>query len=60
MNRIQFLPSRATAFIWKDKCILKVSRLAPKPGWDPALTVAFGAALLRIVSSRGNNLRHQP
>ena len=20
MNRIQFLPSRATAFIWKDKC----------------------------------------
>ncbi len=25
--------------------ILKVSRLAPKPEWDPALTVAFGAAL---------------
>ena len=25
--------------------ILKVSRLAPKPGWDPTLTVALGAAL---------------
>ena len=25
--------------------ILKVSRLAPKPEWDPALTVALGAAL---------------
>lgn len=25
--------------------ILKVSTLAPKPGWDPALTVALGAAL---------------
>jgi activator of 2-hydroxyglutaryl-CoA dehydratase len=24
---------------------LKVSRLAPKPEWDPALTVALGAAL---------------
>ena len=26
--------------------ILKVSRLAPKPEWDPAVTVALGAALL--------------
>jgi activator of 2-hydroxyglutaryl-CoA dehydratase len=25
--------------------ILKVSRLAPKPEWDPALTTALGAAL---------------
>ncbi len=25
--------------------ILKISRLAPKPEWDPALTVALGAAL---------------
>jgi predicted CoA-substrate-specific enzyme activase len=25
--------------------ILKVSRLAPKPGWDPTLTTALGAAL---------------
>jgi activator of 2-hydroxyglutaryl-CoA dehydratase len=25
--------------------ILKVSRLAPKPGWDPTLTAALGAAL---------------
>ena len=25
--------------------ILKVSRLAPKPEWDPTLTVALGAAL---------------
>jgi predicted CoA-substrate-specific enzyme activase len=25
--------------------ILKISRLAPKPGWDPALTAALGAAL---------------
>lgn len=29
----------------RAESILKVSRLAPKPGWDPALTVAFGAAL---------------
>jgi predicted CoA-substrate-specific enzyme activase len=26
--------------------ILKIPRLAPKPGWDPAATVALGAALL--------------
>ena len=26
--------------------ILKVGRLAPKPEWDPAVTVALGAALI--------------
>jgi hypothetical protein len=25
--------------------ILKASRLAPKPEWDPTLTIALGAAL---------------
>jgi predicted CoA-substrate-specific enzyme activase len=32
--------------------ILKVSRLAPKPEWDPALTVALGAALFADSFSR--------
>ncbi len=30
---------------WLEKT-LKVSRLAPKPEWDPAVTVALGAALI--------------
>jgi len=33
--------------------ILKVSRLAPKPEWDPALTVALGAALFAGALYRG-------
>ncbi len=33
--------------------ILKVSRLAPKPEWDPALTVALGAALFADVFHKG-------
>jgi benzoyl-CoA reductase subunit A len=32
--------------------ILKVSRLSPKPEWDPALTVALGAALFADSFSR--------
>jgi len=36
--------------------ILKVSRLAPKPEWDPTLTVALGAALFADASHR----RQQP
>jgi len=32
--------------------ILKVSRLAPKPAWDPALTAALGAALFADASHR--------
>ena len=31
--------------IERVESILKVSRLAPKPEWDPVLTVALGAAL---------------
>jgi predicted CoA-substrate-specific enzyme activase len=33
--------------------ILKVNRLAPKPEWDPALTVALGAALFAQSSYKG-------
>jgi predicted CoA-substrate-specific enzyme activase len=32
---------------------LKVSRLAPKPEWDPAVTVALGAALIADAFHRG-------
>jgi activator of 2-hydroxyglutaryl-CoA dehydratase len=35
---------------WLDS-ILKVSRLAPKPEWDPTLTVALGAALFAAAFS---------
>jgi predicted CoA-substrate-specific enzyme activase len=33
--------------------ILKISRLAPKPEWDPALTTALGAALFADTFMRG-------
>lgn len=33
--------------------ILKISRLAPQPGWDPALVVALGAALFADGFVRG-------
>jgi predicted CoA-substrate-specific enzyme activase len=35
--------------------ILKVSRLAPKPEWDPALTTALGAALFADAFHRRGN-----
>jgi activator of 2-hydroxyglutaryl-CoA dehydratase len=33
--------------------ILKVSRLAPKPDWDPSLTVVLGAALFADLFHKG-------
>jgi predicted CoA-substrate-specific enzyme activase len=38
--------------IHRLESILKVSRLAPKPEWDPALTAALGAALFADASHR--------
>jgi predicted CoA-substrate-specific enzyme activase len=39
---------------------LKVSRLAPKPEWDPAVTVALGAALIADAFNRRQQSTHQP
>ncbi len=37
---------------------LKVSRLAPKPEWDPTLTAALGAALFADAFCKGQQSRH--
>ena len=40
--------------------ILKVSRLAPKPEWDPTLTAALGAALFADAFCRRQQSEHHP
>jgi activator of 2-hydroxyglutaryl-CoA dehydratase len=39
---------------------LKVTRLAPKPEWDPAVTVALGAALFADAITQGRPVHARP
>jgi activator of 2-hydroxyglutaryl-CoA dehydratase len=45
--------TRNPGIIERMEGFLKVSRLAPKPEWDPTFTVALGAALFADAFYRG-------